>query len=150
MNLSSEARSTLKSWLWGDYMLYSHFVDRFQEKVSKVNDTLVPMISTINFFLINSHFFKYDPRRMKKDLGILHHANSNLKSHCSSHYNLFTGVQRQFDEFDIQVCKLMILEEENFTNELRSKQSKKCLKIIQEKNKSNNASQIKKKSILKS
>ena len=36
--LSPEGRKALKTWLWGDYMLYNHFKDKFDEKVRNMDN----------------------------------------------------------------------------------------------------------------
>ncbi len=70
---------------------------------------------------------------MKKELSILHHANANLRTRCLSSHNdsHYEDEPNQFEILNTPICKLMLLKEENSVNEIRIKQSKKCLKILQ-------------------
>ena len=56
--LSSEGRASLKTWLWGDYMLYQHFKKLFDKAVRK-----------------------YDGN-MEKDLNLLRSMNKVIQEYC--------------------------------------------------------------------
>ena len=55
--LSPEGRAILKTWLWGDYMLYNHFKNMFEEKVKNMEN-------------------------MEHDLKILHLLNQDIETDC--------------------------------------------------------------------
>lgn len=49
--LSPDGRARLKTWLWGDYLLYNHFKKRFDEKLRKYGDNMkhdLKMLRSLN------------------------------------------------------------------------------------------------------
>lgn len=114
--LSSKAKSELKRWLWGDYVLYNHFRAKFEQKV----DT-------------------FGRQRMQHEMEILRHANDQMKQTCAprtvdnqelppeQRLNGKGVMTFKVDE-SLPDCKFMAMKETAFLDYMRTLQTERAEK----------------------
>ena len=117
--LSDEVREALKDYLKADYQLYNHFSKKFDK-------------------LVNG----FGKGRMEKELGILGHANDNLKRACSlrpTNNDKLTGENKLWGKGMVgytastdEQCQMFSISELNFIDHLRDLQDKKARVIAEE------------------
>ena len=113
--MSDFTRKTLKEWLWADYMVYDHFVEKFQSK-------------------IGDYIKKVGNETFYSEVNQLETANKQIYSECVvSHTDNEHGLKGQFkmalgNVLGYKVnenktwCSLYAITEPNFTRLLRARQ----------------------------
>jgi len=115
--ISTEARENLKKWMWGDYMLYDHFNEKFQQEIDA-----------------------FGADKMKHELEILKHANEEIQNQCVAkqvsneelnpedrlHGHGVLGYTINTENKD---CVFMAMKEIKFLNILRTLQTERASKI---------------------
>jgi len=115
--ISTEARENLKKWMWGDYMLYDYFNEKFQQEIDA-----------------------FGADKMKHELEILKHSNEEVQSQCVAkqvsneelnpedrlHGHGVLGYTINTENKD---CVFMAMKEIKFLNILRTLQTERASKI---------------------
>lgn len=121
--ISDEARAKLKQWLKSDYLLYNHFLAKFEKKVAS-----------------------FGVKKMKQEVKVLQAANDNVSKKCSvkaENNEDLTGSSKLWgkDMMGLTVslendafCKFYGISEMSFIDYLRDIQSERAYTIIDKPN----------------
>ncbi len=109
--MTSETRALLRQWMWADYLLYEHFVDKFKKRVAEV-DNMQDRVKAL----------RYANDQVKQRCVIVHGDNSVLSGKFKMALNIVLGYV--VDEKK-PGCNLYAISEPNFSFMIHERQNRR-------------------------